>query len=381
MRWNDHTGKRKSQVFNTRRDADLFLSEQRVITEKIKAGLMAPPCEVVTFVQLAEYWLKNRASFKRSGHHDKSIIACHLLPHLNDKTIASIRPIDVEGLRHKLKNHSDKTVHNILTLLITMLNAAKDQGWLLSVPKIKKPKVKLIDRNFRYLKTKEEIYRFLNAAHTLSPDLHDLYAVAINTGLRAGELGALKFDDVDFNGNFIIVNRSWDGPTKSGESRIVPIFSHIRSIILKRKQVGASEYVFTNLFGNPLRPSDRVFQEKLKHTLVLAKFPLAEINGKKVPYVNFHGLRHTFASHWAMAGVDPFRLQKVLGHQDIKMTLRYSHLAKHAFDDLDGKILETVPLTEKQDVISLYHTNVRKDGHENVIPHKTPREPGQVGHS
>ena len=52
----------------------------------------------------------------------------------------------------------------------------------------------------------------------------------------------------------------------------------------------------------------------------------------------FHDLRHTFASHWVMRGGDLFKLQKILGHSSIEITLRYAHLAPHAFADDYGRL-------------------------------------------
>ncbi len=54
-------------------------------------------------------------------------------------------------------------------------------------------------------------------------------------------------------------------------------------------------------------------------------------DGKERRYIRSHDLRHTFASHWVMKGGDLFKLQKILGHKTVQMTMRYAHLAPHAF--------------------------------------------------
>jgi integrase len=58
-----------------------------------------------------------------------------------------------------------------------------------------------------------------------------------------------------------------------------------------------------------------------------------EKSGKTRRYIVFHDRRHTFASHWVMRGGDIFRLQKILGHQSVQMTMRYAHLAPDVFKD------------------------------------------------
>jgi hypothetical protein len=61
-----------------------------------------------------------------------------------------------------------KTIHNHITLLITMLNLALDLGWLERIPRIKKPRVRLISQDYRYLRTVDEIRRFVVAARDLA---------------------------------------------------------------------------------------------------------------------------------------------------------------------------------------------------------------------
>jgi integrase len=80
-------------------------------------------------------------------------------------------------------------------------------------------------------------------------------------------------------------------------------------------------------------PSARIFQEVLHRVLAAAGFPKTQRGGKERPYIRFHDLRHTFASRWVMKGGDLFKLQKILGHQSVQMTMRYAHLAPDAFKD------------------------------------------------
>ncbi len=79
--------------------------------------------------------------------------------------------------------------------------------------------------------------------------------------------------------------------------------------------------------------SARVFQETLHRVLKRAGFPMIEREGMERRYIRFHDLRHTFASHWVMKGGDLFKLQKILGHKTVQMTMRYAHLAPHAFSE------------------------------------------------
>jgi integrase len=353
IRWVDHSGKRQSQVFTSRRDAELALAKKKIETYEVKTGLRKPTAPSMTFRELADYWESNRVPLKRSGHHDISILKSHLRPFFADMPIHEIKPIHAENLRRKLSDRSDKTVHNILTLLISMLTAAFEQDWLEKIPAIKKPKIKVLDKDFRYLKTEEEIKRFLKTAKLFGENVYDLYHTAIHTGLRAGELGQLKFSHVDFDRNIIYIYGSWDGLTKSGEVRMIPLLSSTKEIFLRRKIATFSEFIFYNTRGLPLGPSDRIFQETLKKVLDQAGFPKVMIKGKEKHYMTFHGSRHTYASHSAMRGIQMWKLQKSLGHQDAKMTERYSHLAPEAFQEIHDKGLNISPSEPEAQIIKL----------------------------
>jgi hypothetical protein len=91
--------------------------------------------------------------------------------------------------------------------------------------------------------------------------------------------------------------------------------------------------------------SSRVFQEVLHRVLARAGFPKVLRGGKERPYIRFHDLRHTFASHWVMTGGSIFKLQKVLGHKSVQMTMRYAHLAPDAFVEDYGRLAATAPTT------------------------------------
>jgi integrase len=101
---------------------------------------------------------------------------------------------------------------------------------------------------------------------------------------------------------------------------------------------------FPNEAGNMHHPSASIFQEVLHRVLDVAGFQRNEHGGKVRWYIRFHDLRHTFASHWVMNGGDLFKLQKILGHKTVQMTMRYAHLQPSAFKDDWGRMGEKLSL-------------------------------------
>jgi integrase len=334
IRWIDEKDIRRSDVFDTYKEAEYQLGLRKLEAEERRRGIRAAAPEPRTFDAICTYWLEKRAIRKRSEADDRSIIRRHLRPAFGHLRLCDVGVEEVDGFVVDRDYLSPKTVANQLTLLVSLLRLANELGWLVTLPRIKKPRVQLFSKDFRYLRTKDEVRRFLAAAREEreGPTVHALYAMAVLTGLRAGELAALRWEDVDLENRRLTVQRSFDGPTKSGDVRHVPLMADELPRILRAQRLArAGALVFPNEDGRMLQPSARVFQEVLHRVLDRGAFPKETFGERVRRYITFHGLRHTFASHFMMDGGDIFRLQQYLGHRSQTMTQRYAHLAPAAF--------------------------------------------------
>ena len=196
------------------------------------------------------------------------------------------------------------TVNRDLVVLRHMFQKARQWGKALDNPVTHQKPLRANNRRLRYL-SHEEIPRLLAAADEI---LRPLVVVALHTGLRRGELFALTWQDVDFTHDVIRIVDS-----KNGERREIPMTNTLRATLQHLPRRLTSEHVFPGKTGQGLVDVRRRFHRALW---------AAGIAG----FV-FHDLRHTFASHLVMAGVDLLTVKEFLGHKDIKMTLRYAHLA------------------------------------------------------
>jgi integrase len=142
--------------------------------------------------------------------------------------------------------------------------------------------------------------------------LRPLTLLALNTGLRRGELFNLEWWDIDIARASLAVRGEG---AKSAQTRHVPLNDEAARVLRDwQKSTGAaSGLVF------PSRDGQRLNNIKTAWTSLMARAGISEFR--------FHDLRHTFASHLVMAGVDLNTVRELLGHGDIKMTLRYAHLA------------------------------------------------------
>jgi hypothetical protein len=191
IRWLDHTGRRCSEVYECYEEADTALLRHKVEVAAIKSGRRAPIQRGKTHSELFDYWLSVRASRKRSGRDDRSIIERHLRPLLGGLPMGGLTVADVDAYVASRSHLSPKTVNNHLTLLTTMLNLAVELGWLGRAPRIKKLKAPVCGPGYCYLRTQTEIERFLEAtkAQAERPVAYEQQAAPVHCRLCACTLG------------------------------------------------------------------------------------------------------------------------------------------------------------------------------------------------
>ena len=265
-------------------------------------------------------------------------------PTLGKVRLSEIKAWTVEKQRAEwLKAGAKPTTVNLkITYLKVALNRAVSWGLLQTNPLISVKRLKIDAIGIvRYL-TDGENKRLRNAldlrekkhrnqrqsfnrwrderGYKLLPECHDedftdhlkpLVLLALNTGLRRGELFNLKWTDIDFDRRMLTVQGK---TTKSGKTRHVPLSNEALNI-LQRWSVRRpdTELVFPG-------DNDSVMNNVNSSWARLIK--TAQIENFR-----FHDLRHDFASKLVMAGVDLNTIRELLGHSSITMTLRYAHLA------------------------------------------------------
>jgi len=225
-----------------------------------------------------------------------------------NKNLSEITPHLIEKFKvERLKEVSPAATNRALTLLKSMFNRAIEWEKFEGVNPVTRIKLFREDNHkLRYLE-KEEIRRLIDSCED---SIRPLVIVAVNTGMRRGELFGLKLQDIDFNKGIIHLLR-----TKNGERRELPMNEAVKRAILESRAHSTSEYVFSTLRGNQFTVIKRPFARALKMA-VIENF-------------RFHDLRHTFASQLAMASVDLNTIRELMGHKSLKMTLRYAHLSSN----------------------------------------------------
>lgn len=144
-----------------------------------------------------------------------------------------------------------------------------------------------------------------------NPQLAPLVVLALNTGMRKQEIEGLTWERVDLAADFGLSARITLYKTKSGKPRGIP---------LNRDAIEA----LLAVEADPDKRTGLVFRRGEVRTSFENAVARADI-----PNFRFHDLRHTFASHFMIRGGNLYDLKEILGHSDMKMTMRYAHLSPH----------------------------------------------------
>ena len=313
--------RRRSPV-NSRRGAEaLEVAIRKEMLEAYSPRVEVP--EVRSAPRLSKFadeFLENYATTNNKAsevHTKRVLLRQHLLPELGARRLDEIGVRDVEAYKAakiKAKYHP-KSVNNQLCVLRTLLRTAVEWKLIETAPVIKPLRVPKPDVRFLTL---EETRRLVRACH---PDWRAMVVVALNTGLRLGELLALRWKHVDLVlGQLVVCENDWRGvigTPKGHKARVVPL-NNAALAVLNGHCHRRGALVFSRPDGTRL-----TYQQCRRPLLRTCK-------AANVTPVQWHALRHTFASQMAMKGVPLKAIQDLLGHATIEMTMRYAHSTEAA---------------------------------------------------
>jgi integrase len=300
-------------------------SYEAVLRQRLAAGESLkpapPPRPQTTFAEFSSQWFETyvRTNNKPSTQDARQqVLRKHLVPAFGNLSLSAIDVAMVERYkREKLaKGLSAKSINHHLGALSRCLHDAVEWGLLVAVPKLKM--LREPPSQFDFLSHEEA--NLLIAAMTIGP-WRTMVVLALNTGLRIGELFGLQWKDVDLAARQLVVRRSIVrgivGSTKNNRERQIPLSA--AAAVALAAMPRDNQLVFHDKNGNPL-------------IYVTARYHIAQACTRAgLRYVHWHVLRHTFAS-WLVADSVPLPVvQGLLGHSNIEMTMRYSHMAPSSF--------------------------------------------------
>lgn len=259
-------------------------------------------------------WLETA---KRRPRDDRGLYKNHIEPAFADRPLSKIQPYDLEKLKMKLTGDglAPASVKHVLVIVRQLVNKAIAWGMWAGENPVKKVKLpQLSNRRERFL-TRDEAHALLTELKNTSPQLYNISLLSLHTGMRAGEIFALKWIHIDVENGLIHV-----ADPKSGRARKCIMTPTIKDLFLTLPSGEPSDFVFRSRTGGPIKEVSNAFDHAVKQ--------LGFNNGitDARQKVTFHTLRHTFASVLALRNTPILTIKELLGHQSLAMTERYSHL-------------------------------------------------------
>jgi len=306
-------------------------------------------------------WLASEANRLRVSTHARyeTLIRLHVLPELGRVRLVKLTPHDVQrlydsrlavGLSPTSVHHVHAVLHKALEQAVRWGKVVRNVCDLVNAPKIRRTKMRTFSA--------DEARRFLDCA--ASDRLSALYVLALTTGMRQGELLALRWQDVNLDNGTVQVRATlhWvkgggfrlDDPKTNASRRLVKLTPYAVDA-LRQQRVAQNEmrlrsvvrwddlgFVFTNDLGRPVDP-DNLVRRSFKPLLKQAA----------VPELRFHDLRHTAASLlMAEENVHVKVVSEMLGHSTTSVTLdTYSHVTP-TMHEAAAKAMERIFAKERK---------------------------------
>jgi integrase len=352
----DGNGKRRQRretMRGTKADAQRRL---RDLLGEIEAGGYAD-AQRMTVTKAAQLWLatkEHRVAAKTYAFY-ASHLRLYIVPALGSLRVESLRPAHIEAAigvwTHGKRNDreegelSSRSVAHLFNTLRTMLRwavrmrmLAQNAADAIDPPRFEAKEMHVVDA--------AGVTRLLRAAQ--ETDLQAIVAVAIGTGLRRGELLALRWSDVDLDQRRLAVRRSLETvkgvtrtkPPKTARSaRTIALPLFVADILREeqrrraglRRDLGVREteagWVFLRSDGSAWEPG--------AFSLAFARF----VKRAKLPHIRFHDLRHSFGTLALASGVDLQTVSRALGHESTAITSRiYLHAIEALQEDAAARI-------------------------------------------
>jgi integrase len=313
---------------------------QAMLTDARRGTLAIAHVTGHTFNDAVEEWLRylehERGRSATTVRDYRNGVKRYLLPMLGEETpVAAITTEDVDNLREKLLTQSKlsrRSIQKLMVHLYGVMKRAKRRKWIPTNPCEDAERVTLKPSGDFNVLTPEEVYAVARVA-----DSHQdraLFMVAAFTGLRLGELLALRWGDVDFAGQTIHVRRNYthsqEGEPKSGKVRSVPLIdqaaAELNDLSKRDDYTQPGDLVFVSDLGGYTNGYDvrQSFYGALKRA------GLGHKRTASKPIV-FHDLRHTFGT-LAVKAWDLPKVQAYMGHANVATTMIYVHHVPKASD-------------------------------------------------
>lgn len=348
VRYRDADGRTRRKTCATKQEALDFQADVR--HDKRTGEFIDPQKAKVRFAEIAEQWRAGLANDPKAKkpRKEKTIrtyetdLRVHVLPTFGRRAVGAVKYAEIDDWLRAMKGSgaAPGTIRNAYKVLKLVLDFARRRDHIRVSPCQDVTLPELEERAMLWLDTPGKIVALADA---VAERYRPVIFFAAYTGLRAGEIAALRLNDVDWDAGVVRVRRSLSDvagrlvetePKSKKARRDVPVPAFVVDMLrpLRGDRVG-DRYLFGTPEGKPFRHSNfyrRHFRPAVKKALPAAWHAL-----------RFHDLRHTYASLLCERGVHPKEMSELMGHSSVQITLdRYTHMMPHAGSAIAARLDE-----------------------------------------
>lgn len=320
----------------------VYAHSYSIVKERLKCkssdALKTKVEKVAFFVDITDQWLQHKQIEVKESTYEKYkyLINSYIAPKIGQLTIQNVTADIIEKFVIELLNTgnatgyqglSPKTVSDILSVTKGILNYAESQGYRLN-GNYKNISVKQFDKEMRVLNNEEQVQ--LTAYLCQNTDLYMLGTlISLYTGIRVGELCAMRWEDIDLNKKIIYIRKTLQRiPSESGMKKTHVVITNPKSASSLR-DIPIPDCLFSIIQGFENEPKTYVLtgdQEVYAEPRIMQYHFARYIKAIGIAPANYHSLRHTFATRCIETGFDVKTLSEILGHSNVSITLsRYVH--------------------------------------------------------
>lgn len=273
-------------------------------------GVIPTDLKNITINKLLKIYLEYSETNKKSYQSDVSRTKL-IKQYFGETTlIKEITPEKIEKFKVFLleQNRSTMTINRYLEQLKTAFRMAVDNNYLIKNPCQNIKKFPIKNYSVRYLKQEEEERLF----KVLPEYLKGIVIIALNTGLRKSNILELRWEQINFDFNFIEILEN-----KGNKHLLIPLNEKLKEFFNATSESGRKGYIFKNPeTGLPYRDIKKSWARALKSA--------------NIENFRFHDLRHTVGTRLAEQSVPINVIKELLGHSDVHTTMRYVHSTQGA---------------------------------------------------
>ena len=282
---------------------------------------------------------KKHNTWKQEG----SYFRVWLKPNIGRIRLVDIRPLHVKKILSAMNKaeKAPRTIQAVLALARQVWNYARSNDdvsgdWPGNTKACRAPKFD--NRRMRFL-THDECESLISKLREVSPQVADMALLSLDTGMRAGEIFSLLWENVDMTAGQIRVVDA-----KAG-NRVAYMTERVKSML--QGLPGDGGFVF------PSKTGGRIGQISKTVERVISSLGLNAGITDPRNKATFHSLRHTFASRLVENGTDLYTVKELLGHSTLAMTERYSHVSNQSLQSAVKRMEKATAEKQRADVIPI----------------------------